>query len=760
MLPKLNNLFAKKPFSSSSSASSGSNGHYYLSVVISLASVETAVWEMLTDGGGGYNLLSHSHKDLKDLADLSDLVIKAIDEAGSEAGVDFEDAVFGLPNSWIEKEEILPTHEKLVNKLCKDLEIEPIALVPIDSAVSYFLASKLGGPITANLIEIGTSKISVSVIHSGTVKYSQELKKTSDIPQTVFNLFTNSKSENLPARFIIFGANSSDELAEIENDFNNFNWLQKDGDYSAFLHIPKVTAVTEFSLAEAVAMSTASDFAAQDEFLGASQKVESDTDKTIDASPLPDEPQIVTPFPQDEQDDENAFGFVQEADIASASDTPQTTEPEPGEPTHALPAKELHAPTQPEPQPAPSLPDSQPHPKHKKAKVSFNVLAPLLNLSLVKRHRPVFFTILASFILLGLVVLYLIVPQADITLKVKTQNFDSRFVITAQTSSQSVDTASRTIPAQNVSIEENGEGKTVATGSKTVGERAKGTVTVYNKSDSLRTIPKGSIMTVSGLSFTLDSDVSIASQSAGVEGSTYGKTDAQATAASVGTDSNIGADKDLKFSNFDFNLVSARSKGAFSGGSSRQITVFSEDDSKRLKSQVENQILDQAVAKIQSQNPSTQILKSALVTKILSEKYSAAIGDEATTVDYSQKASFSALVYNTEDLNNLSYELIQKSIPAGYEIRKDDIKIDPVVKNSANNKLEIELNLSTKVFAKVDTNDIAKNIRGKSSKVVDNYLNSFPNVVSSQFRLIPPLPDFLKTAPTNLKQIKITVLPE
>lgn len=753
MFPKIK-IFQKDP--------TKNTPHHYLSVVISLASVEAAVWEMITDSGAGYNIIGHARKDLENQDEVVAKVTEVIDEAGSSAGVDFEDAVFGLPNSWIEKkeekdgdkdEEIIASREHLIDKLCKDLEIEPIAFVPIDSAVSYFLAPKLGGPLTANLIEIGSSKISVSVLHSGTVKYSQELKKSADIAQSVFNLFANSKSENLPAKFIIFGATSEDELAQIENEFNNFNWLQKEDDYTAFLHIPKVTAVTDFSLAEAVAMSTASDFATQDEFMQASKDMDkTTTGEIINASPLPDEPQVVTPFPEEEPE-ENKFGFVQGEDIA-ASGAVLNEKPEPT----AQPPSEF--PEVPETALAQTgLPQAHP-PKSRRKRVSFNVLAPLLNLRLIKKHRAVFYSVVASLGLIAVIVLYLIVPRAEINIKVKTQNFDQRFVITASTSTSSPDASSRTIPAKAVSVEESGGEKTVATGSKTVGERAKGTVTVYNKTDSLRVVPKGSVMTTGGLSFTLDNDVSIASQSAGIEGSTYGKTDAAVTASAVGTDSNIASDKDLKFSNFDINLLSARSKGAFSGGSSRQITVFSQDDATRVKNLISEKILDAAVAKIQAQNPSTQILKSAVTSKIISEKYEQAVGDEATSVGYEQKASFNSIIYSTDDINNISYDLILKSIPQGYDIRKEDIKIDPVVKSASGGKLEIELNLSTKVFAKIDTNDIAKQIKGKSVKAVDDYFKSFSNISSYEFNIIPPMPDFIKTAPTNPAQIKINILPE
>ncbi len=751
MFPKIK-IFDKNP--------SKNAPHYYLSVVISLASVEAGVWEMIADGGVGYNMLSHARRELEGEEELISKVTEVIDEAGSAAGVDFEDAVFGLPSSWIEKKGIIESQEELVDKLCKDLEIEPIAYVPVDDAVSYFLATKLGGPITANLVEIGTQKISVSVIHSGTTKYSQEQKKTQDIPQSVFNLFCNSKSENLPARFIIFGASSEDELAGIENEFNSFNWLQKDDDYAAFLHIPKVTAVTDFSLAEAVAMSSVNDFGSQDEFISASESVEKTTDesehkKVSQVSPLDKEPQIVTPFPDDEPE-ENSFGFVQNRDVAATA-YPAVINHKPFEETAQPPSEFPDFDSDSE-----QLPPSQTATSRKRRKkfVSFNIFAPILSLRVVKRHRAVFYSVVTSFGLILLLALYLVIPRAEINISVKTQDFDQRFVITASTTASSADAASRTIPARLAIAEESGNETTVATGTKTVGERAKGAITVYNKTDSLRTVPKGSVMTTAGISFALDNDVSIASQSAGIEGSTYGKADASATALAVGTDSNIAGEKDLKFSNFDSNIVVARSKSAFSGGSSRQITVFSEDDSKRIKNIVSDKILSSAVTKIQQENPSTQILKSAVTSKILSEKYYAAIGDEATSVKYEQKASFSSIIYSTEDLNNISYDLILKSIPQGYDIKKEDIKIDPVVKNSKDGKLEIELNLSGKVFAKVDLDDIANHIRGKNLKAVDEYIKSFPNVTNYEFILIPPLPNAIKTVPANVKQIKITILPE
>jgi len=73
--------------------------HHYLSVVISLASVEAAVWEMVTDTNGGYNIIGHARRDLEDQDEILTKVTQVLDEAGTSAGVDFEDAVFGLPNS-------------------------------------------------------------------------------------------------------------------------------------------------------------------------------------------------------------------------------------------------------------------------------------------------------------------------------------------------------------------------------------------------------------------------------------------------------------------------------------------------------------------------------------------------------------------------------------------------------------------------------------------------------------------------------------
>ena len=134
-----------------------------------------------------------------------------------------------------------------------------------------------------------------------------------------------------------------------------------------------------------------------------------------------------------------------------------------------------------------------------------------------------------------------------------------------------------------------------ATGKKDVGERAKGTLTLTNRteSDSIQ-VPAGSTFTTSGgLQFTSDVAVTVPGAEPPFSGgisSNPGVVTVVATAADIGEKYNVGAQTVI--SN-DVGVSRAEFKAATSGGSKRQVTVVSDEDIVKAKEKLGTQNVDQ-----------------------------------------------------------------------------------------------------------------------------------------------------------------------
>ena len=72
------------------------------------------------------------------------------------------------------------------------------------------------------------------------------------------------------------------------------------------------------------------------------------------------------------------------------------------------------------------------------------------------------------------------------------------------------------------------------TGKKKIGDPSKGTVTLYNKTTTARSLKKGTILTAKSLQFTLDTDTSVASASESIGSITFGKISTAVTAVDIG----------------------------------------------------------------------------------------------------------------------------------------------------------------------------------------------------------------------------------
>jgi hypothetical protein len=311
------------------------------------------------------------------------------------------------------------------------------------------------------------------------------------------------------------------------------------------------------------------------------------------------------------------------------------------------------------------------------------------------------------------------------------------------------------------------ESKTIDTsGVKLVGDAAKGRVTVTNKTNNSVTISSGTQLVGGGITFTLDEEINIASASVSQndegETKTYGKTDAPVTAVKIGAEGNIGSGVQMSVGTFSENTVSAETKDAFTGGSSREVRVFSNEDQAALLDAVKQLILEKAEAEFKDSGESgTYTIPTGEIT-VTDATYDAKVGDEVSTVSLELEADVSAVTYLTEDVESLVGFALKDEIPSGYELSdKQPSILSQTDDNATASAKQVVLmsNISAQALPQFDEDSFKNEISGQSPSSAEAILRGKAEVDEVTVQLKPGLAKFISNVlPKKIDKIIFTIV--
>ncbi|MEK7616758.1 MAG: baseplate J/gp47 family protein, partial [Patescibacteria group bacterium] len=363
----------------------------------------------------------------------------------------------------------------------------------------------------------------------------------------------------------------------------------------------------------------------------------------------------------------------------------------------------------------------------------------------------------AVFILL--IFAYLFLQSAHVKIFIEPQVLEKDAEVTADPKVKSVLEDVKIIPGQIVETQVQGSGKGDATGKKEIGDPAKGTVVIYNKTFDSKTLSKGSVLTATnGIKFSLDTSVGIASQSATEAGITYGKTNATVTAQIVGADGNLPSGTDLSVSNVQSSQISAKAEGNFSGGTSKQVTVVSDDDQNRLLAQVAAQLRQQAQQKLQESLKDKKILQEALSEEIVKKSFSKKINDQATDFSLNLTLQYKGTAFEDKDLKIIVSKLVNTQVPEGFELNLAETETQAdVSKLEKDGKLIFLARFRAKLSPKLDLEKIKGEIKGKTPSDVAQTLRRHEHILGSEVTMNPKLPSFLQRLPFLERNITVEV---
>ena len=491
---------------------------YFFSLNIGLEKLTAGVWAI---DGGKLHLINTSKEKYSSEDQIIQLTDKLLDAALDILQIEPKKILFGVPDSWLLDEQLKEPYLKLLKKLADDLELTPLAYVSTTSALVHFLEQTEGAPVTAVLVGIGENFLMTAVLRAGRLDGSKVVKRGQNLGEDIEKLLLAfPEIEVLPSKIHLFSL-TSQNLEEDKSVLLSYPWMER----LSFLHLPKIDILEDDIEIKAVSLAGATEF---EEGIKYDQKAPGIklSKKSFDSLGF------VTGDILEQKEQKPIQKEVIEEDVIRNEIEEKDREVE-----------------------------------NKIEKIYSNkkrLLIPVAFLSL-------------------LIMMYLLLPKANILIFVEPRILEKDTQIVADPTVTSVDEKNGKIPGQIVEVVVSGNEKGLASGKKQIGDSAKGTVVIYNKTDASKALSKGITLTNSnGLKFSLDTSVSIASQSATDLGITFGKASSTITAFNIGADSNLPSGSDLTISGYSASQVSAKSEGNFSGGTSKDVTVVTDSDQKKL----------------------------------------------------------------------------------------------------------------------------------------------------------------------------------
>lgn len=693
---------------------------------------------------------------------------------------DVTKAILGLPSTYLTPTGEIQKEVRLsIKKLTTDLELEAIGFVPLQQAIIHKMRQDEGIPPSVILLGINEHTIAVGIYKVGEIAGVRDIEKHEDIVQCVEQgLRSFSDIEVLPARMLLYGSNP-DELEEIKSKLLKYQWTNK----VQFLHFPKIETISYTVIVESLSLAGASELGAtmgEVEEDVREESVQAETvapvtdvtvEKTADVEKESEEihTAVADSTPEEAiEKNEHVSEEVLEAEEAISEDFSIDDTVTPNDANVVMvDAESLGFKKDVDVLEETEIETDDDEEEEEIEEERGGMKLPAVNFSGIQSSLSRIFsgkTNIIGIIVLVVVVLgaifgtlYWFLPHSLVTVLEIPKSFDTTQIITIDPTATIVDAEHSIIPGKKREKATSGEKTISVNGKKSIGDPAKGTVTIYNKALSSKTFKKGAVVSSGSLSFTLDEDVQVASASESIGSITFGKGDVRVTASSIGAQSNLAANSEFSFKEVSTGTAIARNDKAFAGGTSREVTVVSRTDYDSFVKEVAEDLVSKSKQELaQSVTESEKLIDSTIKTTVTEKVFDQEIDEEAKQLHGKLTINIAGIAYSEADVRALLSTVSSENIPQGYQLNDTKTTItvsDVLVKKDG--KITAKALMHAVALPTVDTGSIQKELAGKSMKKAQEYLRSLPGIGGVEMSFTySPTQQFL---PINKKNISISI---
>lgn len=358
--------------------------------------------------------------------------------------------------------------------------------------------------------------------------------------------------------------------------------------------------------------------------------------------------------------------------------------------------------------------------------------------------------------------------QGIVTATIKPQQLQASTVVPLTTSdsiSQATSEAQVTLPASVVTQDLTVSTEVPTTGSKLTGDPAKGSITIFNKTDEKKSFPAGTPVYFNNLAFLLDEEVTVASASTqenrGSSTIDYGEQEASVTAEEFGPEGNISKDEELTVDNFGTDTYEAVSNDDFSGGSKREIQSVSAKDLDDALVELENQVKNQLETNFAQQSTEEKPVFFTGKYVINQRQQSAQVDEEAKFLTVTWDVTGEAYQVELENLVELAEKIFEKDINDNFTLKTNSIKIDSlelVGSESETAPANVEIRIQAEAVPELKTEELRQELTSTYYARAAEILLQQPGVTNAEAKVDPSwISPFFKKLPPTPERIQLNL---
>ncbi|NTU69724.1 hypothetical protein HGB13_02800 [bacterium] len=303
-------------------------------------------------------------------------------------------------------------------------------------------------------------------------------------------------------------------------------------------------------------------------------------------------------------------------------------------------------------------------------------------------------------------------------------------------------------------------GKEVATtGTKNVGEKAKGTITAYNYWDSTpQPLVLGTRFSTDGKIYKTTSNVTVPGTTISGGNPVPGTVNVSVEASEAGDVYNVGpsnftipglpAEKQAK--------IYGKSSAPMTGGSTRQVKVVSSQDIDTVKNALNEEMLTSGKEELSKKAGDKKILDAAIKEEIIKEEFSNKEGEEAEKLALNYSKKFWVIAFSEVDVKNEITNKVKETLDENREIVENQFgNLDyKVIESSRENGLLLSISATLFSTEKLELDRSKDEIAGKSEEDVIKYFKQKESIQDVQ---VDYWPFWVKKVPLNKSRIIIEV---
>lgn len=371
-------------------------------------------------------------------------------------------------------------------------------------------------------------------------------------------------------------------------------------------------------------------------------------------------------------------------------------------------------------------------------------IAPVKPVRKSRRSFAKYFVIGMVVLVLAVFALAVLLPTATITIYARSEPITRDLEVTVDKSAQAVDENSLVVPGTVITRDVSQTKTFDATGSKQVGTKASGSVTLYNFTKNTLTLKASTTTLVAnGKKFFFTKDVTGLRPTAQIGSGEEMEVDNSTLIPPVAIVAETPGDEYNINANTKFTIVNAAlgnqnvygtNTNPLTGGTSRTVKVVSQKDLDNAVALLTDSVASAAETDLNSENTNADltILSNGVNKEVLAKTANKNVNDEADSFDMTMIARVSGLAFKNSDVEKIMVDKINA-------VLSNDKYILPDAKGNLSDTTYKSVDLTkgsgvlsahyeTVVAYKVDTNNLPKLLAGKNPGEIKEILLAKPEI--------------------------------